>query len=915
MTTSNPKTVDPLAAGDAEQAIAAQETLKIKWRAFLAGRKQAGNGRAEPAFVLPWQDKKTEAVGWIVIDRPINQIAGGGIFMHPDATEQETADIAYNMSRKFTVCDPQIGGAKAGIRFDHRDPRAKAVLTRFIQDNENTLRTMWVTAGDLNTDDAMIEEVIQSLGITTCQGALARKIAEKTGSKDRSQQLRSLLSEPASPFFPLIEGTVGYGLAASIERAIVYCGGVDNDVPRVALQGFGAVGSSAAFFLVEHKIAKVVALADKDGFIVNPDGIDIVALLKRRKERLHGELADAGDGERTECAKNFMCNMTRAELQQLAPFVCERTEERTSAGDEEFLVRFLASSDAEVISLCAGRYQFTKNVLNQGLKQGAWSGGGTMFVSPQDEPVKRRKARMMIVACGANNPFGVMSVEDGAASEDRSYAVVDALVRHGACVVPDWVANSGTAQLFHRALSLDFDLRKQPTELADAVLEACAVPIRAFLDRAFGEHARGKPAYLLYGCETLAAERLEKPIPLKPAALVCPNPARSIYALPPLDEALQLPLEERVRLCRSMMEEVIDCDGATLEDLLRSTPNPVAYDGFEPSGQMHIAQGVLKATIVNRMTRAGFTFIFWVADWFAWMNHKMGGDLDAIKTVGEYLIEVWRAAGMDMARVRFLWASEEFKKRHDEYWPLVIEIMSKYSVAQMMRCATIMGRQEGADLSASQLLYPAMQCADIFFLGVDVAQLGNDQRKVNVRAREFAGTDSGQSRGLNKPIVMSHHMIAGLKQGQDKMSKSDPDSAIFMEDSAATVKRKVRGAYCPPNVVEADPDNGVDANPVCDYIKHIVFPAEEDAGRLPIRIETRDGVLHQFGAFEEFAAAYKSGTLHPNDIKELLVERLNTYLEPVRQHFVVNSRARQLLERVRALSAKYKKKTDDTNAQ
>ena len=34
------------------------------------------------------------------------------------------------------------------------------------------------------------------------------------------------------------------------------------------------------------------------------------------------------------------------------------------------------------------------------------------------------------------------------------------------------------------------------------------------------------------------------------------------------------------------------------------------------------------------------TFIFWVADWFALMNDKMGGDLDKIKTVGEYLVEV-----------------------------------------------------------------------------------------------------------------------------------------------------------------------------------------------------------------------------------------------------------------------------------
>ena len=49
-----------------------------------------------------------------------------------------------------------------------------------------------------------------------------------------------------------------------------------------------------------------------------------------------------------------------------------------------------------------------------------------------------------------------------------------------------------------------------------------------------------------------------------------------------------------------------------------------------------------------------------------------------------------------------------------------------------------------------------------------------------------------------KPIIISHHMTYGLKEGQLKMSKSDPDSAIFMEDSAKEVERKIGLAFCPP---------------------------------------------------------------------------------------------------------------------
>ena len=48
-----------------------------------------------------------------------------------------------------------------------------------------------------------------------------------------------------------------------------------------------------------------------------------------------------------------------------------------------------------------------------------------------------------------------------------------------------------------------------------------------------------------------------------------------------------------------------------------------------------------------------------------------------------------------------------------------------------------------------------MQCTDVFFLDVDICQLGIDQRKVNMLAVEYAPEN-------NKPIVVSHGMISGL---------------------------------------------------------------------------------------------------------------------------------------------------------
>ena len=71
-----------------------------------------------------------------------------------------------------------------------------------------------------------------------------------------------------------------------------------------------------------------------------------------------------------------------------------------------------------------------------------------------------------------------------------------------------------------------------------------------------------------------------------------------------------------------------------------------------------------------------------------------------------------------------------------------------------------------------------------------------------------------------KPVILSHHMLLGLREGQEKMSKSDPDSAIFMEDQEADVKRKITKGYCPEKELERPDDKGKmkKINPIMDYV-------------------------------------------------------------------------------------------------
>ncbi|KAL0219722.1 hypothetical protein P9112_005375 [Eukaryota sp. TZLM1-RC] len=354
-----------------------------------------------------------------------------------------------------------------------------------------------------------------------------------------------------------------------------------------------------------------------------------------------------------------------------------------------------------------------------------------------------------------------------------------------------------------------------------------------------------------------------------------------------------LSLDERVALVMSMGEEVVQPE--ELRNLLEKKPFPVAYDGFEPSGRMHIAQGLMKAINVNKLIRAGVKVVYYVADYFAMLNNKCNGKLDKIQTIGKYMVEVWKSVGMDVDGMDFIWSSEFINEHHESYWKLVMDIARRNTVTRIKRCCTIMGRGEEEELTAAQIMYPCMQAADIFALRADICQLGLDQRKVNMLAREYAT----ETKRL-KPIVVSNHMLMGLREGQAKMSKSHPDSAIFMEDSEKDVQLKIKKAFCPPGVVQD--------NPVLDYFKHIVFPARSVglAGLavdddVIVRRSQENGGDVSFSNYEDFERDYAAELLHPGDVKSCLVFEINRLLAPVRERFTNDKEAKQLLQRVKQI--------------
>lgn len=198
-------------------------------------------------------------------------------------------------------------------------------------------------------------------------------------------------------------------------------------------------------------------------------------------------------------------------------------------------------------------------------------------------------------------------------------------------------------------------------------------------------------------------------------------------------------------------------------------------------------------------------------------------------------------------------------------------------------------------------------------------------------------------------------MMPGLLEGQEKMSKSDPNSAIFMEDSEAEVSTKIKKAFCPPKVralcawwscararaqalsspcpvrCTRAPPQVVAGNPCLEYVRLVALPWFKV---FEVKRPENFGGDKAYTSMEELEADYESGVLHPGecwagvrwrspsqplraltvnarpplstfagDLKPALARAINLILQPVRDHFANDPEAKELLKKVRGPAA------------
>jgi len=236
----------------------------------------------EPEVVFHWKDAETEAEGWTVINSLRGGAAGGGTRMRKGLDMNEVLSLAKTMEVKFSVSGPAIGGAKSGINFDPNDPRKKEVLQRWYKAVSPLLKSYYGTGGDLNVDE--IHEVIpmtEACGVWHPQEGVFNGHFKPTEADkiNRIGQLRqgvvkvienTTFSPDLSKKYTVADMITGYGVAQAVRHFYdIYGGNVQGK--KAIVQGFGNVGSAAAFYLAEMG-AKVVGIIDRDGGVMNENG-------------------------------------------------------------------------------------------------------------------------------------------------------------------------------------------------------------------------------------------------------------------------------------------------------------------------------------------------------------------------------------------------------------------------------------------------------------------------------------------------------------------------------------------------------------------------------------------------------------------------------------------------------------------
>ena len=326
---------------------------------------------------------------------------------------------------------------------------------------------------------------------------------------------------------------------------------------------------------------------------------------------------------------------------------------------------------------------------------------------------------------------------------------------------------------------------------------------------------------------------------------------------------------EKVSLIeRPPTEEVVTHE--ELINLFKTNSSPTHYIGLEISGFLHLGSLVSTGFKINDFIKAGVKCKIFLADWHTLINDKLGGDWERISKVSKYYQDAFRLVCPD---ADIILGSKLYEERK-EYWAELVKFTKHMSIARTMRTLTIMGRSEDdKKIDVAKLLYPAMQAVDIHSLNVDIAHAGMDQRKIHMLVREIY-----PKMGWEVPVAVHHKLLPGLVKPVDssnslgsKMSKSDPNSGIFIHNSDEEIKKKINKAWCE--------EGNVENNPVLEIVRTIIFHEFKEVN---IERPEKFGGDVTYSDYTQIETDFIEKRLHPGDLKQTVGNYLAKIISPVR---------------------------------
>ena len=359
--------------------------------------------------------------------------------------------------------------------------------------------------------------------------------------------------------------------------------------------------------------------------------------------------------------------------------------------------------------------------------------------------------------------------------------------------------------------------------------------------------------------------------------------------------------EEKFKLITQNLEEILTPED--LRSLIEKKTPLKHYIGYEISGKIHLGTGIVTSLVVKNLQKAGVECTIFLADWHTWLNHKLGGDKEVIGKVAvgyfkEGLKASLKCVGANSDKIKFVLGSELYHN-NDKHWETFVRVCKELSLARVQKSLSIAGREMKEGIDFAILLYPPLQVTDIFTLGVNLAHGGTDQRKAHVLMREVGEKAAGY-----KAVALHNHLILGLGKPPVwpidkenlreiwtslKMSKSKPETCVFIHDSPESIKAKIAKAFCPPKEI--------DFNPVLDWAKHIIFPIR---GKLEVKRESKYGNDLSYQDFASLEKDYQEDKLFAQDLKNAVAESLIDILKPARDHFG-KGKPKEMLENLEKL--------------